>query len=699
MKDTFTQTLMIIPILLNFICFPLLGEKYKFKDIKKEFISSESYLLDKNGKILQSLRTNLKERKINWTPLEKVSNTFLEAVIQTEDKRFYDHSGVDWIALGAGVWGKIKNDPTRGASTITMQLASILNDSLKSKGKKNISQKWDQIQEAKELEENLTKEEILEAYINLVSYRGDLIGIDAASQAIFKKKPHGLDELESILLASMIKNPSFSESRIIKRSCYLYKRKYPDKPCDEIKSLALNVLGSGVYIPPEENLAPHLAHKIFDKESKTVKTTLDLKIQKFTIEAIQNRLAGLKEKNVKDAAILVVENKKGNVLAYVGSSGDFSKSEEIDGITSKRQAGSTLKPFSYGLAFEKKIITPSTLLNDEPVQIQVGNGIYSPSNYQGKFHGIVTARTALASSLNVPAVKVLDLTGVENFIKILEELGFQNLRDGEYYGLSIALGSLDITLWDLVNAYRTFANGGVYSDMGYFSDEKRESKRVYSKEVAFLISNILSDRVARSPTFGLENSLATKYPSSVKTGTSKDMRDNWCIGYTDKYTIGVWVGNYSGEPMWNVSGITGAAPIYADIVNFLHTGDTFTPSKIPEGIVKIKIKDDTGSEYDEYFIKGTESNFTNITGLHSSNKIKYPVKNTIIAIDPDIPFASQRVFFEALEQRKDDIWYLNGKRIGNAGSLMEWNPIPGKHKLELRSKTGQLKDKVKFEVR
>ena len=199
-------------------------------------------------------------------------------------------------------------------------------------------------------------------------------------------------------------------------------------------------------------------------------------------------------------------------------------------------------------------------------------GIYRPLDYDREFRGLVSMRTALASSLNVPAVRTTDMVGVEVFADRLRRLGFSGLvEEGDYYGAALALGSADVTLWQLVNAYRTLANGGKYSDLRLTTDaDTQKSTRIYSPEASFVISDILSDRASRSTTFGLENSLATRYWSAVKTGTSKDMRDNWCVGYTDRFTVGVWVGNSSGAPMRDVTGITGAAPTWLNVMNYLH---------------------------------------------------------------------------------------------------------------------------------
>ena len=260
----------------------------------------------------------------------------------------------------------------------------------------------------------------------------------------------------------------------------------------------------------------------------------------------------------------------------------------------KRQAGSTLKPFLYEMAIERNLLTASSILDDSSINVSTPAGLYVPQDYDNEFKGHVSVRTALSASLNIPAVRTLMLVGPDSFISRLKQLGIEDLNEGDYYGLSLALGTADVNLYELVNAYRTLANNGKSSELKISIAKKNMQKQVLKKEAVFIVSDILSDRTARSITFGFENPLATRFWTAVKTGTSKDMRDNWCVGYSQKYTVGVWVGNFKGEPMWNVSGITGAAPIWLELMNYLHRS---TPSKSPqppEGVISKKLLFRTG---------------------------------------------------------------------------------------------------------
>jgi penicillin-binding protein 1C len=342
-----------------------------------------------------------------------------------------------------------------------------------------------------------------------------------------------------------------------------------------------------------------------------VYSTLDSYLQAFAADTLRRHLLVIRAQHVYDGAVLVVENHSGDVLAYVAGSGDFSSARHVDGIQARRQAGSLLKPFLYGMAIERKMLTPASLLEDEPLNVPVVGGLYRPRNYDEGFRGLVSVRTALAGSLNIPAVRTLGLVGAEDFVEELRRLGLDGANEsGDYYGPSLALGSVDASLWELLQAYRTLANGGMWSPLRLTPGEPatQSGRRIYSEATTFLLSHILSDRDSRSVTFGLESPLATRFWSAVKTGTSQEMRDNWCIGYTRYYTVGVWVGNLSGEPMRHVSGVIGAAPIWGNIVAWLHRTTPSSPMVPPFGVVERQVSFPGGIEPErhEWFLQGTE---------------------------------------------------------------------------------------------
>jgi penicillin-binding protein 1C len=678
-----------------------------YQEVRKSYVKSDSLLLDRHGEIIHELRVDKERRRLDWTPFQNISPALKEAVIQVEDKRFYDHRGVDYRSMAAALARGLASESFRGASTITMQLASILNGDLQTKkGRRSIWQKERQVQNAWEIEKSWSKTEIFEAYLNLVTFRGELQGIAAASRGLFGKDPHGLNQSESLILASLIRSPNASSVELVKRVSHLNRAMGWNIGEEEIRSQVAQIF-LGPNLPrPREDLAPHVARPLLKgrPHGSTVACTLDSRIQRFAIDRMTHHLLSLKSQNMKDGAILVVENRTGDILAYVSYSGEPLSARFVDGVQAKRQAGSTLKPFLYGLAFEQRILTPASLLDDSPLDIAVITGVYQPRNYDSHFKGSVPTRIALASSLNVPAVKTLSLVGMEPFLNKLRQLGIKGLNEsGDFYGPSLALGSADVSLWELTNAYRSLANEGIWSPLRLLLEENPSpsKKGVFSKEASFLISDILSDREARSVTFGLENSLSTRFWTAVKTGTSKDMRDNWCIGYSKKYTVGVWTGNFSGEPMWNVSGITGAAPIWIEVMNFLHRDDPSGKKEGPPSLVLRKVEYPSGiaTSREEWFIPGTEPNSkSQRIGLFNP-RIVYPPSGTVIALDPDIPRELQKIFFVAQTSENDFRWVLNGEPMEGVGKTIPWTPAPGKYTLAIADQDEKILDYVYFEVR
>lgn len=679
-----------------------------FQEVKDSYKKSDAVLLDRHGKVIHELRIDDKVRRLEWASLKDISPALINTVIFSEDKRFYKHKGIDFWAVGSAAFKNIFSESQRGASTITMQLSAMLNKKLKPKSpKRTLSEKLEQIMAAREIERSWTKQEILEAYLNLIFFRGEIQGVSAASRGLFEKDTNGLNESESAILASLIRSPNAHAGDVAKRACALNAAINAQSNCEEIKLAAQRALSTPYSIKQQITFAPHVARQLL-KSGKLI-STLDGKLQRYAAEILQHQLNQIKNQNVNDGAVLVLENKTGDVLAYVANSGQYSSARYVDGIKAKRQAGSALKPFLYAIAFEKRILTPASVLNDSPLDFATSLGIYKPQNYENNYKGLVSARIALASSLNIPAVKTLSLISVESFIQKLRKMGFSQIESDEYYGLSLALGSADVSLLEMTNAYRMLANKGVWSDLRLRSDNYKERRRrIFSEEAAFLASSILSDRTARGATFGLENPLSTRFWTAVKTGTSKDMRDNWCIGYSERYTVGVWVGNFSGEPMWDVSGVSGAAPIWLEIMNYLHSNTASIPPRPPAGISerKIKFQDETEPERTEWFIKGTEptgltANETYIyfNRIPVNSRITYPLDGTVIALDPDIPEGQQLLFFEAEADDVEFDWLLNSEKIEGSKTMSAWKLRKGKFMLSLIDKQNKVIDIVAFEVR
>jgi penicillin-binding protein 1C len=688
-----------------------------YDEVRTAYRKSDSLLLDRHGAPLYELRTDPLQRRLEWTSLAHISPALVNAVIQAEDKRFYEHGGVDYRSMGMALIKGLSSESLRGASTITMQLAGLLNEELRPRkgGRRSLWQKGKQIIEAREIEKRWSKQEILEAYLNLISFRGELQGIAAASRGLFGKDPHGLDQAESLILASLIRSPNATSVETAKRALLLRQSLDWTVKEDEINAATSRTLWGGANLQSREDLAPHVARLLIKKsrqepqefrgrQGQAVSCTLDRRVQRLALDRLRHHLITLRAQNVTDGAALVCDNKTGEVLAYVSLSGDPAHGRFVDGVQAKRQAGSTLKPFLYALAFDEKILTPASVLEDTPLDIAVFAGIYQPRDYDSEFKGLVTARIALASSLNVPAVKTLSLVGLEPFLITLRAVGIKGLNEeGDFYGPSLALGSIDVSLWELVNAYRCLANSGQWSELRLTPGRSgiARPKKVFSGEATFLISDILSDRGARSATFGLENPLATRFWTAVKTGTSKDMRDNWCVGYSQRYTVGVWVGNFSGEPMWNVSGISGAAPVWIEIMNRLHAAEKSREMQPPQALVKQEIRFPDGVEpaRAEWFMQGTEPNALNQEVGQFNQRIIYPPSGTVIALDPDIPAELQRIFFISQPRGGHMRWVLNDHTITEGGRDYPWTPQAGAYTLSLVDAKGRIIDTVQFEVR
>jgi len=674
-----------------------------FESVRDAWRGSDAWLLDRRGEPLSRVRLDYARRRGEWTPLTDVSTALTATVLASEDRHFYSHKGIDWRAVAAA-FGQTAAGERRGGSTLTMQLAAYLNPELETGGRRNVIDKWRQLRQAKALESRWTKDQILEAWLNLTPFRGELEGVDAAARALLGKRAIGLDRVESALLAALVRAPNATSTAVARRACLLLE--HDDAACMAATVIAARGLRSNRLLGTIDGDAPHLARRLLSKPGTRLVSTLDARVQRFALETLQRHLLELDGRNVEDGALVVLDNATGEVLAWVGSSGELSRAYEVDGVTAQRQAGSTLKPFLYGLAIEQKLLTAASILDDSPLAVTTPTGLYVPQNYDHDFKGLVSLRQALGSSLNVPAVRTLTLLGYEPFYRRLKALGFDTLtHDADHYGYSLALGGADVTLLQLTNAYRTLANGGragtptlLPASASYAGD----APQVMTEAAAFIVNDVLADSAARALTFGLASPLATRYRASVKTGTSKDMRDNWAVGFTDRYTVGVWVGNFSGESMHDVSGVTGAAPVWREVMDFLHEGSWPSAPEPPRGLVRQHVVYAGGLEpaRDEWFLAGTETaKVTPVEVAAESSRIVSPPAGAIFAIDPDIPHDRQRIALTARGVNRKTRFVLDDGRRVRADAPFLWLPPPGRRRVELVDGAGKKMDSVEFEVR
>ncbi|MBK9040947.1 MAG: hypothetical protein IPL83_17635 [Bdellovibrionales bacterium] len=390
-----------------------------------------------------------------------------------------------------------------------------------------------------------------------------------------------------------------------------------------------------------------------------IQTSLDYRLQELALLALREQLRNLKNQNVNDGAVLVLESQSGRVVAYVANAGaGVASAEQIDGIQTRRQAGSTIKPFVYATAFDWRLLRTESLLEDSPADISVSQGrVYHPKNYDQIFRGLVGVGDALGSSMNVPAVRALQLVGEPRVLDRLHALGFEQLQEDEYYGPSLALGAIDVTLWEMTQGYRQFTVEGAA-----FSEETRQS-----------MFNILAAPEYRRFTFGMDSLLTLPFPAAVKTGTSKDMRDNWCIGWTPQFTVGVWIGNFNGDPMWNVSGMSGAAPIWRSLMLALHPN--------PKGQLTT-------------YVPPSEP-----LPRRTISRIRYPAPDMLVGLDPDIPLPLQKLPIEIENPQWGHKLYLNDHLLSVAKEMIVWPLQRGKYRVDLKTASGQSVDSVKFEVR
>lgn len=587
-------------------------------------------ILDRNGKVLYKFYTN---ENRSWVALEKIPKSLIWATIAIEDKNFYKHHGLSVNGILTAIVHNLNNEDVsvRGGSTITQQLVkNVFFDR-----SKTWIRKMKEAVLAIQLENKLSKDEILEKYLNQVAYGGETYGAQEASQKYFGKNVWEINMAEASFLAGLPAAPS-SYSPFSGNIDFAYLRQkhvikeminagFIDKKTgQEVDQQKINIIEEKRTI-----VAPHFVFyvknlieerfgfKNIDRLGLTITTTLDSDVQKNVEETVTKELLSVKRLNISNGAAIVTQVKTGDILAMVGSKDYYAK--DIDGkvnvTTSLRQPGSSIKPINYLLALQNGKTLLSTI-EDAPVAYKIaGQKDYIPQNYTGRFMGKVTLKTALASSLNVPAVKLLAENGVENMINLAEKMGITTWKDRSRFGLALALGSGEVKMTEMVQAYSIFANMGnkitidpilkIDNYLGENIFEKQVNiEKIIEPEYAFLINKTLSDDKARSPIFGLNSKLKIAGKTvAVKTGTTNSLKDNWCIGWTPSYMVATWVGNNDSSPMsWVASGVTGATPIWnkiiIDILKNTNNEDWIKPEKI-------ELKKMCGNE--EFVIKGTES--------------------------------------------------------------------------------------------
>jgi penicillin-binding protein 1C len=532
----------------------------------RDKIEYSTIITDDKGEVINAFLTSDQKWRMK-TELQEISPLLQKTIIAKEDRHFYSHPGVNPFAIVRAFFSNLFNmRRMSGASTITMQVAKMLEP-----GKRNIWSKMREMFRALQLELRYSKKEILQMYLNLVPYGGNIEGVKAASLLYFKKNPDHLS-LAEITALSIIPNkpgvmiPGRNNDFIVKeRNRWLEKfaarNIFTAREIED--ALAEPLQASRGTVP---HYIPHLSYRLKKQGGDIIKTHIDLNTQLKTEKLVEDYIRTQRLRNIKNAAVVIINNRTQKVITYAGSAGfnDTTDGGQVNGAQAIRQPGSTLKPLLYALCFDEGLLTPKTVMTD----VAVNYDGYAPENYDEKFNGYVTVEYALEHSLNIPAVKGLRLLGHEQMIQKLSAIHFRQIqKDRRKLGLSLILGGCGTTLEELTAMFASFAHDGIYISPSYSQkDTSRNRTTLVSPAAAFMVNEILS-RVNR-PDFPLNWTATEKMPKIAwKTGTSYGRKDAWSIGYNKNFTVGVWTGNFSGLGVADLSGANIATPLLFKIFN------------------------------------------------------------------------------------------------------------------------------------
>jgi penicillin-binding protein 1C len=646
-------------------------------------------ILDRNNVPLTITYQN-RWNTYDYVPLHEIPEFLQQVFIVSEDKRFYTHGGIDWLARLNAIWQNGKAlGAVRGASTITEQVVRMWHPR-----PRTLWSRWLEGIEASRLEKSLTKANILEFYLNEVPYASKRRGVVQAARLYFDRDLETLSRKEILALAVMVRSPGRMDihkdmDRIVKpitRLVGLIQRQgiINDLEAGQILREAMQIKDSELSVD-----AGHFVDFIYQTRSSSllpvngqVNTTLDVSLQSMAKTILDNRLNDLSDSGVKNGALLITDNHTHEVLAWVvsGKRSDNTPGSWIDAVSTPRQPGSTLKPFVYALALDNGW-NAATIIDDSPLAEPVGTGLHSYHNYSRMHYGKLTLRDCLGNSLNVPAVLTLQFIGVEKLLSCLHQMGMNSLlQRPDFYGDGLVLGNGEITLYELVQAYATLANKGIYYPLKIILNEEAmpdSITRPFSPEAASLIGNILSDSSARRLEFGDGGLLSFPVQTAVKTGTSSDYRDAWAIGYSNDYTIGVWMGNLDRTAMDRITGSKGPAMVLRSVFAELNRNRNTQPLYLSPRLVKIDVCRNTGfpadgycPTYGEWFATGAEPL---IAGIHADKKpivMIQPSPGLQMAMDPRIPDDHEAFSFKlsGVPDNSSVDWYVDDKLIATTSS-------------------------------
>jgi penicillin-binding protein 1C len=655
-------------------------------------------------------------------PLHSIPRLLQDACIEAEDKRFYEHNGVDWLARFSAAWQNVKAaHVVRGASTISEQVASMLHPRPRS-----IRTRIIEGLEAAAFEKRFGKSEILEFYLNQAPFAGNRRGVSQAARYFWNRDLDTLSDREQLALAVMLRAPerfnlfrnsAVADSRIDRLAKRLLQNgKITQEQFQEISTDSIIVGKERLPVQAEHfsRYVQNLAQSSSDY--RPIHTTLDSGIQRKVQEIIDTRVSDLKAHNATDGAALVLDTRSGEVLAWVNAGG-FNQEivGQIDAILTPRQPGSTLKPLLYGLALSRGW-TAASIIEDSPLSEAVGAGLHAYNNYSRVHYGPVTLRTALGNSLNIPAIRTIQKFGKESFIELLHAAGFSSLtKNSDFYGEGLALGNGEVTLLELTRAYLALARRGILSSVNIIKEDSKlrdiQTTTLFESEIADIINDILSDPQARRLEFGSDGLLNFPNQTAIKTGTSSDYRDAWAIGYSDNFTVGVWLGNLDYSSMSSISGARGPALALRSIFSELERGREQNRLYLSPKLLKRPICLKSGKlatqqcpSETEVFISGTapvdtcalshdeDTSITSENVLIRSQTpawIELPTPGLNIAMDPRVPDYLEAFAFElkTTSPLSEVRWFVDGSQVfnGDGNNLRYlWSLQQGRHLISAR---------------
>ena len=605
--------------------------------LRQSGAEQSTQVLDRDGQLIREVRS--RDGKLSTrVSLAELSASVVPALLAAEDARFYRHPGIDPLSmLRAAGQALLQRRLVSGASTLTQQLARSVVPR-----PRTVRGKWRELALALRIEASLSKPQILEEYLNRVEFGPNLRGIEAASRYYFDKPAAQLDLAEAATLVSIPRGPTLYDpargtKRVLLRRDRVLGRmlEHALAGAETVRSARAEPLrlARGLVVGGTEHLVQGmvsgaLAPELRGERVQRVFTSVDSGLQQEVAELARRAARDIASYGASAVSVVVVDNATAEVLAYVGSPDYFGQRAlgQNDGVRALRQPGSALKPFVYAAAMSRLGMTPATLLPDLELRLPTSEGIYSPKNYDGRFHGPVRLRDALQNSLNVPAVYTASRLGPERVLDLLHQAGFSSLEDSaEHYGVALALGDGEVKLAELAQAYSMLARGGRFLPLRFYrsavlangariSRASPDPAPVIDPRIAASLSDILADDLARSAEFGVGGPLAFPFPVAAKTGTSKGFRDNWTVGFSHEITVAVWAGNFDGTPMTGSTGITGAGPLFHAVMLAAMRGRVTAPLVDHTGLVPVEICELSGAlvgeacphHQREWFLPGRE---------------------------------------------------------------------------------------------